>query len=135
MKNSYNHENLDKNVVINLIKNYLIDKVNINSAYIFGSFGTEEFIDSSDIDIAILCNDKVSYFDILKINSELEDLVGVEIDLNDIEALPEYIQVQVMMRKEVIFCKNDEIEDKYLNKLNYWIKTELPFWKKLMTSY
>ena len=120
--------------VIEKVTEYLINKENILSAYIFGSFGTEDFNSQSDIDIAILTNDKITYNDCLKFNSDLEDIIGFPIDLNDITALPEYIQAQVIMKNSQLFCKDDMAEEKYLNGLNHWIKTEYPFWKKLVTA-
>lgn len=124
----------DKEKVIHKIEEYLYNKENIVSAYIFGSFGTENFTNRSDIDIAILTNKDITYSECLKINSELEDIIEIPIDLNNINSLPEYIQVQVIMGNRQLFSKDDISEEKYLNKLNHWIKTEFPFWKKLMTA-
>ena len=36
------------------------------------------------------------------------------------------------MKNKQLFCKDDLLEQKFLDKVNYWIKTELPLWKKLM---
>ncbi|MCB2297888.1 type VII toxin-antitoxin system MntA family adenylyltransferase antitoxin [Clostridium tagluense] len=124
----------DNEEVIHKIKEYLYNKDNIASTYIFGSFGTEDFTNKSDIDIAILTNKDITYSECLIINSELEDIIGIPIDLNNIRSLPEYIQVQVIMENRQLFSKDDILEEKYLNVLNHWIKTELPFWKKLMTA-
>ena len=124
----------DKEEVISKIKTYLYNNENIISAYIFGSFGTEDFNNRSDIDIAILTNKKNTYSECLIINSNLEDIIGIPIYLNDINSLPEYIQVQVIMGNRQLFSKDDDLEEKYMNKLNYWIKTEFPFWRKVMTD-
>ncbi|GCD09374.1 type VII toxin-antitoxin system MntA family adenylyltransferase antitoxin [Clostridium tagluense] len=124
----------DNEEVIHKIKEYMYNKDNIASTYIFGSFGTEDFTNKSDIDIAILTNKDITYSECLIINSELEDIIGIPIDLNNIRSLPEYIQVQVIMENRQLFSKDDILEEKYLNVLNHWIKTELPFWKKLMTA-
>ncbi|MBU3144504.1 nucleotidyltransferase domain-containing protein [Clostridium sp. CF012] len=124
----------DNEEVIHKIKEYLYSKDNIVSAYIFGSFGTEDFTSKSDIDIAILTNKDITYSECLIINSELEDIIEIPMDLNNIRSLPEYIQVQVIMANRQLFNKDDVLEEKYLNGLNHWIKTELPFWKKLMTA-
>lgn len=119
--------------VISKIKSYLYNNENIISAYIFGSFGTENFTKKSDIDIAIMPKSEIKYSECIKINSELEDIIEIPIDLNNINSLPEYIQVQVIMENRQLFSKDDNLEEKYLDKLNHWIKTELPFWRKLMT--
>ena len=122
----------DNDEIIKRINDYLYKREDIASAYIFGSFDTENFNSQSDIDIAILSYKDISYNECLKINSELEDIIGLPIDLNNIESLPEYIQVQVIMNNRQLFGKDDLLEQKYIDKLNHWIKTEMPFWKKLV---
>ena len=122
----------DNKEVIQKIKDYLYDRDDIAIAYLFGSFDTEDFNSSSDIDIAILPMKEISYSECLRMNSELEDLIEFPIDLNNIEVLPEYIQIQILMRNKQLFCKDDLLEEKFLDKVNFWIKTEFSLWKKLM---
>ena len=122
----------DNKEVIQKIKDYLYDRDDIAIAYLFGSFDTEDFNSSSDIDIAILPMKEISYSECLVMNSELEDLIEFPIDLNNIESLPEYIQIQILMRNKQLFCKDDLVEQKFLDKVDFWIKTEFPLWKKLM---
>ncbi|SFB18349.1 type VII toxin-antitoxin system MntA family adenylyltransferase antitoxin [Clostridium frigidicarnis] len=124
----------DKEEIVNKIEGYLYNNDNIVSAYIFGSFGTGDFTNKSDIDIAILTSEEITYSQCLKINSELEDIIGIPIDLNNIILLPEHIQVQIIMENRQLFSKDDILEEKYINQLNHWIKTEFPFWKKLVTA-
>lgn len=128
---SLDYDNIE---IINKIKEYLYNREEIAMAYLFGSFDTEDFTSRSDIDIAILGTRELSYEECLKLNSELEDLIGIPIDLNNIEALPEYIKVQIIIGERQLFSKDDKLEDTFLCKLNHWIKTEYPFWKKLMIS-
>lgn len=123
---------VDNKEVIQKIKDYLYNRDDIAIAYLFGSFDTEDFNSSSDIDIAILPMKEISYSECLRMNSELEDLIEFPIDLNNIESLPEYIQIQILMKNKQLFCKDDLLEQKFLDKVNFWIKTELPLWKKLM---
>lgn len=123
---------VDNKEVIQKIKDYLYNRDDIAIAYLFGSFDTDDFNSSSDIDIAILPMKEISYSECLRMNSELEDLIEFPIDLNNIESLPEYIQIQILMKNKQLFCKDDLLEQKFLDKVNFWIKTELPLWKKLM---
>ncbi|MVX65899.1 hypothetical protein GKZ28_19660 [Clostridium chromiireducens] len=125
---------LDNKEVIQKIKDYLYDRDDIAIAYLFGSFDTEDFNSSSDIDIAILPMKEISYSECLRMNSELEDLIEFPIDLNNIESLPEYIQIQILMRNKQLFCKDDLLEQKFIDKVNFWIKTEFSLWKKLMLN-
>jgi predicted nucleotidyltransferase len=126
--------NFENKEVIQKIKDYLYNRDDIAIAYLFGSFDTEDFNNSSDIDIDILPMKEISYSECLRINSELEDLIEFPIDLNNIESLPEYIQIQILMRNKQLFCKDDILEQKFFDKVNFWIKTEFPLWKKLMLN-
>lgn len=118
----------------NIIINNLIKYDFVVSAFIFGSFGTDDFMDDSDIDIAVLLKDKIDYMKLLQIEEELEDKLNIKVDLNSLEDLPESIQLQIMIRNELLYVKDEDCYDKYLDKLNYWYKTEYPFWVKLMTE-
>ena len=122
----------DNKEVIQKIKDYLYNRDDIAIAYLFGSFDTEDFNSSSDIDIAILPMKEIAYSECLRMNSELEDVIEFPIDLNNIESLPEYIQIQILMRNKQLFCKDDLLEQKFFDKVNFWIKTEFSLWKKLM---
>ena len=126
--------NFNNEEIISKIREYLYNNENIVCAYVFGSFGTEDFTSKSDIDIAILTNKDLTYSECLTMNSKLEDIIGFPIDLNNIKSLPENIQVQVIMEDRELFSKDDKLQEKFLDGLNYWIKTELPFWKKLITA-
>ncbi|NKF06675.1 nucleotidyltransferase domain-containing protein [Clostridium gasigenes] len=121
----------DKEEVVHKIKKYLYNKENIMSAYIFGSFDTEKFTDKSDIDIAILTDKDILYEEWSRIKSELEDIIGIPIDLNNINSLPEFIQVKVIEINKKIFVKDYVLEEEYLNKLNNWKQSEWELWKIL----
>lgn len=127
-------DNIDVEEVTKEISKYLFNNKKLACAYIFGSFGTNEFSSKSDIDIAILPYSEFDYQECLNLSSELEELVGIRIDLNNINLLPEHIQVQIIIRNNQLFSKSDEVEQGYLDRLNHWIKTEYPFWRKLITN-
>lgn len=57
----------DKEKIVNKIEEYLYNNDNIVSAYIFGSFGTEDFTNKSDIDIVILNGKEITYSSVLKL--------------------------------------------------------------------
>lgn len=64
---------VDNKEVIQKIKDYLYNRDDIAIAYLFGSFDTDDFNSSSDIDIAILPMKEISYSECLRMNSELEE--------------------------------------------------------------
>lgn len=122
----------DNKEIIEKIKDYLYAREDIAIAYLFGSFDTDDFNSSSDIDIAVVPFGDLTYSECLQVNSELEDLLNIPIDLNNMNSLPEYIQIQILIANRQLFCKDDLLEEKLLDTVNFWIKTEFPLWKKLM---
>lgn len=113
-----------------LIEDILKNKNKIYAAFIFGSFGTDEFTSESDIDIAVIGD--LDLMDMLTIEKELRDSLSREIDLVDMRELPQYLQLQITVRNEKVNLNNEEKYFEYLDTLNLWYKNEYPFWKKSM---
>lgn len=74
-----------KEELINSIKNYLL-KENIKKATIFGSFARNEETAKSDIDILIE-GEKLSIFDILRIEDALQTMSNRKIDIVEYDAV------------------------------------------------
>lgn len=119
-----------KKLIVDILKNYDF----IVAPFIFGSFGTENFMEDSDIDIAILVNKDINYMKVLEIEEILEETLNIKVDLNLLKNLPEHIQLDVIIRNECLYVTDEECLDNYLDELNYWYKTEFPFWRKLMAE-
>ena len=70
---------------IDLLKACLI-KHNIKKAEIFGSFARNEETDASDIDLLVELQGH-SFFEMLRIETELSDLISKKIDLVEYKAI------------------------------------------------
>jgi predicted nucleotidyltransferase len=75
-------EKLNGKHVVELMKN-----LNINNLLVFGSLLTDEFNEFSDIDVAVLGEEKLELDDILNIELTLEKILGRNIDLVDLRDL------------------------------------------------
>lgn len=106
----------------------ILNKEKVYLCYLFGSFGTEDFTDDSDIDIAILAD--LDFTTILKLASDLEEKLGRNVDLVEVDKINPIIQLQIVRRNEVLFCNSEEKRFNFLNKLDNWYQHEFPFWKK-----
>ncbi|WDA68456.1 type VII toxin-antitoxin system MntA family adenylyltransferase antitoxin [Lactococcus lactis] len=65
-----------QNKVIPIAKKYQFSEV-----YLFGSYARGNATERSDVDLAFESRAILSYFDIFKIESELEEALGKEVDL------------------------------------------------------
>lgn len=107
----------------------ILNRIDIDACYIFGSFLTKRFTDESDIDIAILGTIKLE--DMLYLERILQETLNRQIDLVKLEDLQMFIQLQVISRNKKIIFKDNYNTQKYLFELDKWYKYEYPFWLKL----
>lgn len=112
------------------IKSILNEVNGIYAGFIFGSYGSDEFTAESDIDIAIV--GELDLMDKLRLENELVKELKREVDLVLIDELPQYLQLQILVRNDNILIKDEERYFDYLDKINNWYKFEFDFWKKSM---
>lgn len=59
----------------------IANKYQLSEVYLFGSYARGNATERSDVDLAFESPVVISYFDIFKIESELEEALGKEVDL------------------------------------------------------
>ena len=113
--------NNSKDEILTLVKSKefkdIFLKHNIRNVIIFGSLTKDEFNEESDIDIAIIGDNKISSNLDLNLTLELEDFLERSIDLIDIndEDIENLIKIEAL-NSEMIIIK----DDKYNEKFNYY---------------
>lgn len=109
----------------------IFESVNIKNVIIFGSLTKNEFNEESDVDIAIIGEDKISDSLDLKLTLELEDFLGRSIDLIDIndEDIENIIKIEALNSDMIIIRdeKYNEVYDYYDNLF----KENVEFWSRL----
>ena len=127
--------NNSKDEILTLVKSKefkdIFLKHNIRNVSIFGSLTKDEFNEESDIDIAIIGDNKISSNLDLNLTLELEDFLERSIDLIDIndEDIENLIKIEAL-NSEMIIIK----DDKYNEKFNYYdqlFKENIEFWSRL----
>ena len=89
-----NHDKLYKK-----IETYLAKKGAIKIS-IFGSYSRGEETKNSDIDILVVFSDRKSLFDLVEIEDELEELLGIKVDLLTEKSISPYLIDDI--RKEMV---------------------------------
>ena len=127
--------NNSKDEILTLVKSKefkdIFLKHNIRNVIIFGSLTKDEFNEESDIDIAIIGDNKISSNLDLNLTLELEDFLERSIDLIDIndEDIENLIKIEALNSEMVIIKDN-----KYNEKFNYYdelFKENIEFWSRL----
>lgn len=71
----------------------------VGSLFLFGSYARGDAIESSDIDLLIefKSGEQISYLDLLIVKSDLERILGLKVDLVEVESL-----VNPIRRKSIL---------------------------------
>lgn len=99
----------------------------ITTCYLFGSYGTEDFNEFSDIDIAVITD--LNFCELGEYQEILEEKLGIEVDLVNVYSLPKIIQLQIAAMGTFVFIKDEDKLDEFLDKVDYWYKTDFRIWK------
>ena len=104
---------------------------NIENVIIFGSLTKDDFNEESDIDIAIIGENKISDTVDLNLTLELEDLLGRSIDLIDIndEEIENIIKIEALNSDMVII--KDRIYEETYNYYDNLFRENIEFWNRL----
>ena len=105
MKNQHN-----QNILLygGKIAEFLQSRLNLTAIYLYGSILTKRFDDESDIDIAVITEDRIDHAVLYNIGAELSVLVKRDIHLVDFAAATDILRIEILKNKNVIFCSNDE---------------------------
>ncbi|MGL4772959.1 MAG: nucleotidyltransferase family protein [Clostridium sp.] len=106
----------------------LFKKNNITNVIVFGSFTSERFNEESDIDIAIIGTEKISFNSEMKISLKLEEMLGREIDLIDIndESVNNIIKIEALKSQYVI--EYDKLLEEKREEYDRFYKENEEFW-------
>lgn len=102
-----------KNDIINKLNSEyffeFIDEFNINSVMIFGSICTEDFNELSDVDIAILGENKLPLDNILDIELFLEEFLNRDIDVVDLKSnsLDMFVKINILNTGKVLHTTDE----------------------------
>lgn len=104
---------------------------NIENVIIFGSLTKDDFSEESDIDIAIIGENKISDTVDLNLTLELEDFLGRSIDLIDIndEEIENIIKIEALNSDMVII--KDRIYEETYNYYDNLFRENIEFWNRL----
>ena len=108
-------------------KNIFLNK-NIQNVIIFGSLSNDNFNEESDIDIAVIPDSELTFNDEIDIESQLEDLLGREIDIININSDNVNVLIKFeALNSKLIVMKNDTLNTTIDYYENYYKENE-EFW-------
>jgi predicted nucleotidyltransferase/plasmid maintenance system antidote protein VapI len=98
----------EKEQIKKIVQTYFSNQVAVEKVSLFGSFVRNEETAKSDIDLLIqfVAKKKISMFDILKMQHELEELLNRKVDLIEEGQLKSLAALEVVREKEVVYVKS-----------------------------
>jgi predicted nucleotidyltransferase len=109
-----------------------IKTINLNNVLVFGSVLSAEFNEESDVDIAILADDKLKIKDILGLELYLEDMLERNIDVIDLnsESLDIFIKINILNSSKSIYSSDNNIAlETLIDKLDWYFKENENFFR------
>lgn len=103
------------------------DEFNLDSILVFGSIVTEDFYEDSDIDFAVIGQDRLSLEQKLAFELQLEEILEREIDVIDLNdpSLDIFVKIQALNNGALVYTRNHnqtlrkcEEETEYFYRIN-----------------
>lgn len=99
IQNKINHKHIFKKI-ISILKNNRISRISI-----FGSYARGENNLESDIDIIVKFSEKKSLLEIVRIERELYESIGIRVDLLTEKSISPYLIDKIKREEKVIYEK------------------------------
>ncbi|MEG0134074.1 MAG: nucleotidyltransferase domain-containing protein [Clostridium sp.] len=92
------------------LKKYF-EEIGLNTSLVFGSILTDEFNETSDVDIAVLGNEKLNISMILDLELYLEGLLERDIDVIDLnsENLDIFIKINILNSSKIVYSRDNGV--------------------------
>lgn len=95
--------------VIELLK----EQLQCNAIVLFGSYARGTQTAQSDIDIAFKTDIEVSGKDLFTVKQKLEEILKIDVDLINLDAITDVFRYEILMTGETLFCKDSFQFDMY----------------------
>lgn len=94
---------INRNEIINHLKDTITRFPQIEKAWIYGSFAREDDRPKSDVDIALQTSASFTYFDLAEVQFQLENAINRKIDIGFIDSFKPYILEHVQNDLKLIY--------------------------------
>lgn len=89
----------------------------MRAVYVYGSLASGETHPNSDIDLAVLAEQSVDTMTRMQLAGELAELLGLEVDLIDLAAVPTVMRMQVVGKGRRLFGGPDPGLEEYESRI------------------
>lgn len=99
----------NRNDKIEIIKRKIIEELNPELIYLFGSYAKNCENDESDIDVAVLCEEKINSVKLFNLQLSLGQLVNRDVDLIDMADIDIPFKIEIISAHYPLFELSSEL--------------------------
>jgi len=87
---------------------FLRSRLDIIAIYLYGSILNKNFNNESDIDIAVITENRTDPVKLYDIAADLSVIIKRDIHLVDFVSTTDVLRIEILKNKNVVFCHDDE---------------------------
>jgi len=95
------------------IVEFLVEKINPEFIYLFGSFARGEAREDSDIDLAVYVGEDIGEYELFVLGNELSFDLGRDVQIIDLKSASTVFAAQIVGNREVLYCRDDFMRANY----------------------
>ncbi len=103
----------NRNDQIEIIRKKIIEELNPKLIYLFGSYAKHRENDESDIDVAVLCEEKINPVKLFNLQLSLGQLVDRDVDLIDMSIIDIPFKIEIISARYPLFQISEESRCKF----------------------
>ena len=100
---------MEREEKINSVKKIILNKIEVDAIVLFGSYARGRETAESDIDIAIKPIKKIEKNELLKIQENIEDAIGIDVHLINLNSIEEDFRYDILITGKTLYAK-DEVQ-------------------------
>lgn len=100
-----------------LLKRILIEELEPEFIYLFGSYSKGTARINSDVDIAFYSNNLLSAYELFLASNKLSLKLKKDVDLINLKEIPTVFAAQIISSGEIIYCENEYERQTYCIKI------------------
>jgi predicted nucleotidyltransferase len=94
---------MNRELTLEIVKEFFKDKPLIERVYLFGSFERREETENSDLDLLVDMKETINLLRFIQIKQDLENKIGRKVDLLTRDSISSYILPLISKNMELIY--------------------------------
>ena len=104
--------------VVEKAKKILLEELpGVLAIYVFGSYSSKVQNENSDLDLAVLCDEKLDKEKLWNISQKIASFINIDVDLIDLLNASTVFAFQIITKSKIIYCLDEKKKKSFENKI------------------